>query len=90
MKSPEPLEAMEAWKRRKNYDPLAAAGRKREQLVRKNSAGSSQGTRPSPRAETTPPARQSGSAPSSAKSRSSESSGYLSQRGEKPKRSGLL
>ena len=28
VKSPEPqLEAMEAWKRRKNYDPMAAAGK---------------------------------------------------------------
>ena len=40
MKSPEPqMEALEAWKRRKNYDPLAAAGRK--PVSRKLSASSS-------------------------------------------------
>ena len=43
MKSPEPQQdALEAWKRRKNYDPLAAAGRKKSAgLSRKLSAGSS-------------------------------------------------
>lgn len=43
MKSPEPTQdALEAWKRRKNYDPLAAAGRKKSaSLTRKHSAGSS-------------------------------------------------
>ena len=43
MKSPEPTQdALEAWKRRKNYDPLAAAGRKKSAgLSRKLSAGSS-------------------------------------------------
>ena len=43
VKSPEPnQEALEAWKRRKNYDPMAAAGRKKgNELTRKHSASSS-------------------------------------------------
>jgi len=89
-------DAMEAWKRRKNYDPMAAAGRKKSSdLTRKHSASSTKSgllspTSPNVRDDTsesdsfhrstsaTRP-RQSASAPSSAKSRSSESSGYQSR-----------
>jgi len=98
VKSPEPqLEAMEAWKRRKNYDPMAAAGRKKSgDLSRKHSASSSKSGlvsppqddtsesdsfhRERPHTSTRPGlARHAASAPSSAKSRSSESSGYISR-----------
>ena len=95
LKSPEPQqEAMEAWKRRKNYDPMAAAGRKKSSdLTRKHSASSSTrsgGGLTSPPQDDTSESdslhqrsysrpRQSASAPGSAKSRSSESSGYLSR-----------
>lgn len=106
VKSPEPnQEAMEAWKRRKNYDPMAAAGRKKgNELARKHSASSSKSGVRSPRdplvvnddtsenesyhkvpMKTTIGLKQS--APNSAKSRSSESSGYMSRSGEKSKRS---
>jgi len=104
VKSPEPnQEAMEAWKRRKNYDPMAAAGRKKgNELIRKHSASSSKSGVRSPRdplilnddtsenesyhkgpGKNTIISKQS--APNSAKSRSSESSGYMSRSGEKSK-----
>ena len=106
VKSPEPnQDAMEAWKRRKNYDPMAAAGKKKEnELIRKHSASSSSRGVRSPRdplivnddtseneiyqkgpLKNTTSSKQS--APNSAKSRSSESSGYLSKNGEGSKRS---
>jgi len=106
IKSPEPnQEAMEAWKRRKNYDPMAAAGRKKTtELTRKHSASSSKSGMRSPRdplivnedtsesenyqnVSLTTPSSLKQSGPSSAKSRSSESSGYMSRSGEKSKRS---
>jgi len=106
VKSPEPnQEAMEAWKRRKNYDPMAAAGRKKgNELTRKHSASSSKSGVRSPRdplivnddtsenesyhkVPVKTPIGLKQSAPNSAKSRSSESSGYMSRSGEKSKRS---
>ena len=105
VKSPEPnQEAMEAWKRRKNYDPMAAAGRKKgNELTRKHSASSSKSGVRSPRdplivnddtsenesyhkVPVKTPIGIKQSAPNSAKSRSSESSGYMSRSGEKSKR----
>ena len=107
MKSPEPQQdALEAWKRRKNYDPLAAAGRKKSAgLTRKHSAGSSvSGVRSPPQDDTShtseseslrergptsrlsPASRQAASAPGSAKSRSSGSSGYISRGTERLRR----
>ena len=105
VKSPEPnQEAMEAWKRRKNYDPMAASGRKKgKELIRKNSASSSQtGVKnPSNQLVATKDTIKNEnynqkilrnstsykqSEPASAKSRSSESSGYISKSEEKGKR----
>ena len=110
VKCPEPnQEAMEAWKRRKNYDPMAAAGRKEgNKLTRKQSAGSSKSSKSGARIPRDPllinddtsenesyhtvsVKRSAGlkqSTPNSAKSRSSESSGYRSKSGEKNKWSG--
>ena len=106
VKSPEPKqEALEAWKRRKNYDPMAAAGRKKgDNLTRKHSSTSSKSGIRSPRdpfivdddtsenenyhkvsVKTVTGLKQS--APNSAKSRSSESSGYMSRSGENSKQS---
>jgi len=65
-------DAKEAWQRRKNYDPLAASGRKKD-VVRKNSSSSLVG---SSRDTNTPPSRGEGG---SAKSGSSDSSGYFSR-----------
>lgn len=76
--------AMEAWKRRKNYDPMAAAGKKKagvDQAPRKlstSSLRSGAGTN-SVRGEQPGSGGGKESAPSSAKSRSSDSSGYLSR-----------
>merc|ERR1740128_1364886 len=67
-------DAKEAWQRRKNYDPLAASGRKKD-VVRKNSSSSLVG---SSRDTNTPPSRGEGG---SAKSGSSDSSGYFSRSG---------
>jgi len=67
IKSPEPhQEAMEAWKRRKNYNPMAAAGRKRVSEARKQSVGqedTSEGE------SVTRQSRQIRSAPASGKTR---------------------
>merc|ERR1719225_1481660 len=66
--------AMEAWRRRKNYDPMAAAGKKKE-VSRKQSSSSlrSAGGKSPREAETgrglTPGRKAPGSAPSSAVSR---------------------
>eukprot|EP00092_Neocalanus_flemingeri_P103549 GFUD01132533.1.p1 GENE.GFUD01132533.1~~GFUD01132533.1.p1 ORF type:complete len:522 (-),score=129.92 GFUD01132533.1:691-2256(-) len=104
VKSPEPIQdAMEAWKRRKNYDPMVAAGRKKgTESVRKHSASSSKSGVRSPHNPANSdtienesyhkgPMKNSisskQSAPSSATSRSSKSSGYLSRGGEKSKQS---
>ena len=108
VKSPEPKqEALEAWKRRKNYDPMAAAGRKKgNDLTRKHSATSSKSGVKSPRypfivdddtsdnenyhkvsVKTATGLKQSAPNTNSAKSRSSESSGYMSRSGENSKQS---
>ena len=90
MKSPEPQqEALEAWKRRKNYDPLAAVGaRRKKSLTRKHSGGSSRSGLMSPAPDDTSESeslrqprapRKTATAPGSAKSRSSGSSGYISR-----------
>jgi len=84
---------MEAWRRRKNYDPMAAAGKKKE-VSRKQSSSSLRSTGgKSPREanETmglTSERKAPGSAPSSAVSRSSDSSGYLSREGGRGSRVG--
>merc|ERR550534_959933 len=87
--------AMEAWRRRKNYDPMAAAGKKKE-VSRKQSSSSLRSTGgKSPREanETiglTSERKAPGSAPSSAVSRSSDSSGYLSREGGRGSRVGSV
>jgi hypothetical protein len=70
--------AMEAWHRRKNYDPMAAAGRKKE-AGRKQSAGSRRSPGAEPVRAPASPAKRQGPSPASALSRSSDSSGYLSR-----------
>jgi len=94
------LAAMEAWRRRKNYDPMAAAGKKKE-VTRKHSGtsltsgasktgreahtvgetGFSSSAAAAAAAAAVPSNKklQPGSAPNSAVSRSSDSSGYLSR-----------
>merc|ERR1719189_295482 len=85
--------AMEAWRRRKNYDPMAAAGKKKE-VCRKQSSSSLRsvgGKSPREATETLGSAtgrKAPGSAPSSAVSRSSDSSGYLSREGGRGSRVG--
>lgn len=75
VKSPEPhQDAMEAWKRRKNYNPMAAAGRARVSESRKQQQEERQDTSESESASRQTNTRQTRSAPAGGKTRGVSSS----------------